>query len=328
MKRRLYCDTISSNWNIKSIDFYPCCTFFLQPSCKKMSGWILRKNLGYPPNDAIALGNQTDGAGVLYLAVANTEWGTIPGKAKDKTCWYSYGGNEIFTDDFSWVCAKVGTFNLATSTSSPAPPQNALKVGYQTDGAGDLYAALAISEYGTVPGKAKDGTCWYPHGGKEIETSQFYWVTASSDSSANVTFNPNHGSPPSDAMKLGYQYDGAGHLYIGVANTKWGTIPGKAKDGTCWYPYGGEEYETSDFSWPSAAPDTYFLYANDGYGPPVYGFKAGEQTDGAGELYAAVAITDEGQIPGKAKGNTCWYSYGGKEYYTSKFYWVVVYYRQ
>ena len=126
-------------------------------------------------------------------------------------------------------------------------------------------------------------------------------------------------------MMLGYQYDGAGHLYLGVANSQWGTIPGKAKDGTCWYPYGGREYETSDFSWPCADPDTYFLYANDGYGPPIYGLKAGEQTDGTGELYAAVAITDEGQIPGKANENTCWYSYGGEEHYTSKFYWVVVY---
>ena len=35
---------------------------------------------------------------------------------------------------------------------------------------------------------------------------------------------PNPGSPPSDAMMLGYQYDGAGHLYLGVANSQWGRI--------------------------------------------------------------------------------------------------------
>ena len=78
-----------------------------------MSGWVLRKNLGYPPEDGLALGNQTDGAGLLYLAVANnTPWGAIAGKAKNNTCWYSYGGEEMNTDDFSWVCAKTGTVNV------------------------------------------------------------------------------------------------------------------------------------------------------------------------------------------------------------------------
>ena len=290
-----------------------------------MSGWVLRKNLGYPPNDALPLGNQTDGVGLLYLAVANDgQWGTLPAKAKHNTCWYSYDGEELYTDDFSWVCAKTGTVNVVINDGS-GPPKNAIISGYQTDGVGDLYTALAIGDHGTVPGKAKGDSCWYPYHGKEIKTSQFFWVTASSNNVAKSTFKPGPGLPPSDAMMLGYQYDGAGRLYLGVANTQWGTIPGKAKDGTCWYPYGGKEYETSDFSWLCADPNTYFLYANDGYGPPIYGLKAGEQTDGAGELYAAVAITDEGQIPGKAKENTCWYSYGGEERYTSKFYWVVVY---
>lgn len=291
-----------------------------------MLGWILRKNRGYPPDDAVALGNQTDGAGVLYSAVANTQWGTIPGKAKGKTCWYSYKGKEIYTNDFSWVCAKLGTVDLVKSSGLGPSPQ-ALKVGHQTDGAGDLYAAVAISDHGTIPGKAKDKTCWYPYGGKETYTNKFYWVTVNPDNTATCIFKPNHGSPPDDAMMLGYQNDGAGDLFLAVANTKWGTIPGKAKDGTCWYPYGGKEYYTSDFSWPCAAFEMYTLYENDGYGPPVYGLKVGFQGDGTGDLYAAVAITDHGQIPGKAKDNTCWYSYGGKEHYTSKFYWVVLYYR-
>ena len=56
--------------------------------------------------------------------------------------------------------------------------------------------------------------------------------------------------------------------------------------------------------------ETYSLYKNDGYGPPVYGLKVGSHKIGAaaGELYAAVAITEQGKIPGKAKDNTRWYS--------------------
>ena len=38
---------------------------------------------------------------------------------------------------------------------------------------------------------------------------------------AKYTFKQNPGSPPSNAMRLGYQYDDAGRLYLGVANTQW-----------------------------------------------------------------------------------------------------------
>ena len=189
-----------------------------------MSGWVLRKNLGYPPDDALALGNQTDGAGLLYLAVPNnTQWGTLPAKAKQNTCWYSYDGEELYTDDFSWVCAKTGTVNVVMSDGS-SPPKNAIISGYQTDGVGDLHTALAIGDHGTVPGKANGDLCWYPYNGKEIKTGQFFGVTASSNNVAKSTFKPNLGSPPSDTIMLGYQYDGAGHLYLGVANSQWGSI--------------------------------------------------------------------------------------------------------
>lgn len=53
-------------------------------------------------NDCIAQGN--DDNGDSWCAVAqNTQWGTIPGKAKDGTCWYSYGGVEYTTKDFKYV---------------------------------------------------------------------------------------------------------------------------------------------------------------------------------------------------------------------------------
>jgi len=38
-------------------------------------------------------------------------------------------------------------------------------------------------------------------------------------------------------------------LWCAVANTEWGKIPGKAKEGTCWFPYGGEEKTTTDFQY-------------------------------------------------------------------------------
>ena len=57
---------------------------------------------------------------------------------------------------------------------------------------------------------------------------------------------PNQGSTPANAAVLGYQHD-VGDMILGVARTRYGDIPGKVKDNTCWYPYGGEECITNDF---------------------------------------------------------------------------------
>lgn len=137
----------------------------------------LVRSAGRPPNRAIQLGTQTDGAGKLWSAVAHTQWGDIPGKAVGGTCWFSFEGKEHSTGVVSWIlprrAARVG---LVMNTGS-GPPYNALQVGHQTDGAGQLWAAVAISDkWGTIPGKAKENTCWYPYNGAEQETSKFYWV--------------------------------------------------------------------------------------------------------------------------------------------------------
>ena len=65
------------------------------------------------------------------------------------------------------------------------------------------------------------------------------------------------------------------------------------------------------------------LEPNTGMGPPKGSLAIGQQNDGAGILYAAVAHTPHGKIPGKAQGRNCWYAYGGKEYMVHEFDWVV-----
>jgi hypothetical protein len=45
----------------------------------------------------------------------------------------------------------------------------------------------------------------------------------------------------------------------------------------------------------------------------------GHQTDATGDLWCAIAFTEHGKIPGKAKGDTCWYGYGGYEHHTKNF---------
>lgn len=129
---------------------------------------------------ALKLGNQHD-AGDLWVAVANTEWGTIPGKAKDGNCWYSYGGEEHITQDFVWVTSDCPV--KLVKNEGIVPPL-AVVCGYQ-DNHGYLYPAIADDDtIGRVPGKASGNTCWYPYGGKELATNDFYWIVL--DTEANV----------------------------------------------------------------------------------------------------------------------------------------------
>lgn len=126
-----------------------------------------------PPPNTLKLGHE-DGGGEYYSAVANSEWGRIPGKAKDGRCWYSYGGNEHETDDFDLVTYPVTITTVANDGNGPPP--GARPIGFQNNGAGDQYAAIAITEWGRIPGKAVDKVCWYPYGGAEHTTEDFEWI--------------------------------------------------------------------------------------------------------------------------------------------------------
>jgi len=277
-----------------------------------------------PPANALNIGYQHD-SGEYYLAVANTEWGRIPGKAKDGNCWYSYDGNEHSTDDFDYVTHP----NSMTTVQNDGcgPPPGARPIGYQNDGRGDQYAVLANTEWGRIPGKACDSSCcWYSYGGEEKECDDFEWLICTRVN------DPCHErmdidfiqacDPPENGLNFGYQNDGRGDQWIAVAETEWGKIPGKACGSSCWYGYNGQEYETDQFHYV-VHTSPHKLVRNDNLGPPEGAIVTGNQNDGRGDQYAAIAISEWGRIPGKAEGNTCWYPYGGEEHETYDFEWVV-----
>ncbi|XP_074646735.1 uncharacterized protein LOC141902760 [Tubulanus polymorphus] len=131
---------------------------------------------------------------------------------------------------------------LARNTGQPAT--SAVTLAYQND-AGPLYLAVADTNIGRIPGKAMKGTCWYSINGKEEETAAFWWICASSQ------LKLYRGDFPRGPLASGYQHDGSGLYYSVVADTSYGTIPGKicASSRLCSYPYGGKEHTTDNFSY-------------------------------------------------------------------------------
>ena len=124
-------------------------------------------------------------------------------------------------------------------------PHNAVNLGSQKDQFGEnycLYSAVALSRWGDIPGKAKGNTCWFSYEGKEYLTDNFVWLT----SMRPLQMEENKGSPPNLAVLCATNGTA---WFAAVATTRWGNIPGKAKDSTCFYSYDGKEYSTKDFYW-------------------------------------------------------------------------------
>jgi len=265
----------------------------------------LQRTPGHPPAWALAAAHQTDGAGQLWSVIAHTDKGDVPGKAKGGECWYPWGGHEHTTHDFSYI---VGSYELVHNTGHT--PAHAAPYGKQHD-SGVYYPMIARTAHGTIPGKAKDGHGWYPYGGKEVETKDFDWVCYRS-----VLTNYSSCHKPSSHAH-GHQTDGAGDLWCAIAHTDKGNVPGKAKGNECWWPWGGKENKTHDFSW---VVGPYMLVKTHTPTWPAQG----HQHD-SGPYWCAVANTPHGKIPGKAKGDKCWYPYGDKEHETHDFEYVMPY---
>eukprot|EP01126_Amoeba_proteus_P050548 TRINITY_DN5984_c0_g1_i5.p2 TRINITY_DN5984_c0_g1~~TRINITY_DN5984_c0_g1_i5.p2 ORF type:complete len:246 (-),score=39.80 TRINITY_DN5984_c0_g1_i5:232-969(-) len=131
-------------------------------------------------------------------------------------------------------------YTFVDVTCHPHVPSHTV-AGHQHN-SGTVYAAIAHTPHGRIPGKALNGTCWYPYGGGECVTNSFSWVT-----SCDYHLVQNPGYNPSSAIP-GHQND-CGCVYVAIATTQWGNIPGKAKDGLCWFSYDGLEHTTRSFQY-------------------------------------------------------------------------------
>ena len=129
---------------------------------------------------------------------------------------------------------------------------------------------------------------------------------------------------PKTRMPYGYQVDyhwdedeqhqhhSEIELWCCICNhDEFGKVPGKTDGENAWFPYGDVEHHTTDFK----------IVRNGKFSREPVGKAHCKQDDGH-KVHCAVANTEHGRIPGKASGDTCWYSYKGKEILTSNFWFL------
>ena len=88
-------------------------------------------------------------------------------------CWYSYEGTEHETNDFSWIVSSLEK-RLVNNRGSYVPPKNALHITGPDNQF--EYCIIAKTEWGNIPGRTNTVNAWFPFGGVEHGTNDFYWI--------------------------------------------------------------------------------------------------------------------------------------------------------
>ena len=156
------------------------------------------------------------------------------------------------------VCVISGWSLVPTSFARTSRhPHRFAMFGRQHDTGRPLYNVIInSSRHGDVPGKGQEfSKAWYSFGGREFmekNMTNVKWLTSSTDEP--LTLRRNNGSgAPANAIPCGHQRD-SGTYYAAIAQCSHGLVPGKAKGNACWYPWGGKEHTTSDYSWVVVSP--------------------------------------------------------------------------
>jgi hypothetical protein len=111
-------------------------------------------------------GVEVRGMGQVWCSLISNSRGTFIGKATTDECWFGIHGCEMYqTSNFKRELARV------------VLPENRGRFILKQEGYGELWFAMALTPYGSIPGKASDGgICWYTYGGREYMTESFMYL--------------------------------------------------------------------------------------------------------------------------------------------------------
>eukprot|EP00116_Pleurobrachia_bachei_P017730 sb/3477992/ len=90
---------------------------------------LVRNHGQHPPDEKFKVGHQNDGSGPYWAVLVDTPHGQIPGKiapargarvtkGRAGKAWYSYGGKEVETPNFSHFMGRPGC-QVSLQKSSP-----------------------------------------------------------------------------------------------------------------------------------------------------------------------------------------------------------------
>jgi hypothetical protein len=96
-----------------------------------------------------------DDKGDLWSALANTEWGKIPGYVRDNMCYFEYCGPRS-TNDYTVVKGAVLTDDA----------NEVLPLG--DENGEEIFCAVAQTSNATIPGKARIGYVGYVYDGQGV----------------------------------------------------------------------------------------------------------------------------------------------------------------
>jgi len=250
--------------------------------------------------DAVFGGIDVDGTPLAICYVNDIGGrGVQPGKVRDQSCVYAFGGEENFAPSF-WT--------LITNWKHPGSNEIA-RLGNEANGA-PLGICRGAYAGGVHVGKTLVGQsgCAIPYGGQEVWLSS-YEVLGTTDS-FGVELQASWHLPLS-AIVAGREADGT-PLYACVGSIAGGMHPGKTRRDwmTCAVPYGGVEHQTTNYL---GVVPVFRELDEDAQRWPL--FVGGEDQDGT-EL-GVCAARFEGTIQvGKYRFATrgCHIAFGGKEH--------------
>lgn len=124
-------------------------------------------------------------------------------------------------------------------------PTAQVAVGHQYD-SGEMKCCIIKCHLGRIPGKMKGfKQAWYTYGGQEYSVENPNEIEE-----VRGTLLPPPGVVATTSLRPTFApgQDPQGRLWCAIADTQWGQIPGKVdENGTCYYPYGGQEHVAHSF---------------------------------------------------------------------------------
>eukprot|EP01126_Amoeba_proteus_P023251 TRINITY_DN2338_c0_g1_i4.p1 TRINITY_DN2338_c0_g1~~TRINITY_DN2338_c0_g1_i4.p1 ORF type:complete len:423 (+),score=78.83 TRINITY_DN2338_c0_g1_i4:2201-3469(+) len=169
----------------------------------------------------------------------------------------------------------------------------------------NTFAVIVHTSMGDLPGYVRDGgVALYGDGTKAYNTQEFSWIVR--------VFHKLVDSPTEQVPHV-LERDGT-CVYLAVAHTTWGDIPGRAYNATAWFSHGGCEHTTTKFSFLEFP--TWTLVKQDVKLPPPSALFLGD-------YYPVIVHTHHGDMIGKAKSGVAWFTYDGWDHSCTKFSWIV-----